>query len=46
VLETSGLSERQKEVLRSGDVRRIREAVEDEYPGADVLFIIDIQISS
>jgi hypothetical protein len=44
VLETSGLSERQKEVLRSGDIRRIREAVEAEYPGADVLWIIDIQI--
>ena len=44
VLETSGLSERQKEVLRSGDVRRIREAVQAEFPGSDVLFLIGIQI--
>jgi hypothetical protein len=43
VLAGSGLSERQKEVLRSGDIRRIREAVAAEYPDQRLMVIVGIQ---
>ena len=44
VLAGSGLSERQKEVLRSGDLRRIQEAVRAENPGANVAWIVGIRM--
>jgi hypothetical protein len=44
VLADSDLSERQKEVLRSGDLRRIREAVRNENPDGDFAFIVHIQM--
>lgn len=38
-LAESGLTPEQQDIIRSGDIRRIQEAVRAEYPDRDLFFI-------
>ena len=39
LLRGSGLSDEQQEILRSNDLKRIRDAIRAEYSGAQILFV-------